>query len=70
MKITLRAARVNKGHTQKEAAKILGISKASLSNYERGKTYPDVCLVGKIGEAYGVAYDDVVFLPPDSVKSV
>ena len=35
-KVTLKAARVNCGLTQKEAAKILGVSVDTLSKYERG----------------------------------
>lgn len=35
-KVTLKAARVNCGLTQKEAAKKLGLSVDTLSKYERG----------------------------------
>ena len=37
-KITLEAARVNAHFTQREAAKALGISVATLQNYESGRT--------------------------------
>lgn len=36
MAITLRAARVNAGYTQMEAANKIGVSKESISNWERG----------------------------------
>ena len=39
-KITLAAARVNAGLSQQEAAKALGVSVATLQNYESGKTVP------------------------------
>ena len=42
MAITLKAARVNAGFNQKEAAIMLKISEYTLSNYERGISYPDV----------------------------
>ena len=47
MPITLKAARVNKGLSQREAAKMLEISKEALSSYERGKTFPAVSVVKK-----------------------
>ena len=37
MPITLKSARVNKGLTQAQAAKEIGITVDTLSNYERGK---------------------------------
>ena len=42
MAITLEAARRNKKYDQVTAAKLIGISPDTLSNYERGKTYPDI----------------------------
>ncbi len=65
--MTLKGARANKNLTQAEAAKILGISTETLSNYERGKTYPAVNIVKKIEELYGVSYSELVFLPKSTV---
>ncbi len=62
MKITLRAARVNKGLTQMEAAEMLNISKETISNYENGKSFPDVKIIKKMEFLYGVSYDDINFL--------
>lgn len=70
IKVTLKVARELKGLTQREAASILGISKDTLSNYERGKSYPDVPLIRKIEELYGVSYDRIIFLPLDYDKTV
>ncbi len=63
MAITLKAARVNSGYTQTEAAKLLGIAVETLSNYERAKSFPDVPVIKKMEEVYGVEYKDLVFLP-------
>lgn len=63
MSMTLRAARMNKGYDQEKAAKLIGISSDTLSNYERGKTFPDVPIIKKIEEVYEVKYDDIIFLP-------
>lgn len=51
-KITLAAARVNAGLSQKEAAHALGVSVATLQNYENGKTIPQWGTVKKIEEIY------------------
>ena len=63
---TLRTARDRLGLTQKEAAKKLGISDDFLSNYERGKTYPNVPMLKKIEEVYQVEYDQLLFLEKDN----
>ncbi len=62
MAITLKAARVNAGYTQMEAANRIGVSKESISNWERGKSYPDVPQLKKIEELYKVDYKDLIFL--------
>lgn len=63
MPITLKSARVNKGLTQAQAAKEIGITADTLSNYERGKSYPDVPIIKKIEAVYGVSYSEIKFLP-------
>ena len=62
MPITLKAARMNKGYNQDDAAKLIGVSSDTLSNYERGKSFPDVPIIKKIEEVYGIKYDDINFL--------
>lgn len=66
MPITLKSARVNKNLTQAQAAEKIGITKDTLSNYERGKSYPDVPIIKKIESVYGVSYSDLIFLPTDN----
>lgn len=63
-KITLEAARVNAHFTQKEAAKALKISVATLQNYESGRTTPDWSIVRKIEELYQYPID-YIFYPKD-----
>ena len=60
--ITLKAARVNAGLTQKKAAEMLGISEFTLINYEKGKSSPDVHTLKKIENLYGVPYQRIIFL--------
>lgn len=63
MQITLKAARTNRNLTQDKAAKIIGVSKDTISNWERGKSFPDALMIKKIEEVYEVAYNNIVFLP-------
>lgn len=68
MAVTLKAARVNKGLSQKEAAKKIGISVDTLSNYERGKSFPDVPTIQRIEQVYECLYYDIIFLPENTDK--
>lgn len=65
MAITLKAARVNAGLTQLEAAEKLGISKGTLASYEMYKTKPDVGRAQQIADLYGLTVDGIIFLPKD-----
>lgn len=60
--MTLKAARVNAGLTQKKAAEMLGISEYTLINYEKGKSSPDVHVLKKIENLYSVPYHRIIFL--------
>lgn len=65
MRLSLKTARELRGLKQSEAAKLIGISTDTLGNYERGKSYPDIPILRKIEEIYGVSYDRLIFLPLD-----
>lgn len=65
--MTLKAARINKQMKQADAARELGVSVDTLSNWENGKTFPDVPQIKKIEALYGVFYGDIIFCPEDSV---
>lgn len=65
-KITLKAARANLNLTQSEAAKQLGVSKDTLSNWENGRTSPNVEKFKLIEQIYGVSYDELDFLPQNT----
>lgn len=70
VKLTLKMARELKHYTQQQAAEKIGINIATLSNYERGKSYPDVPTLRKIEEVYEVEYSRIIFLPLDYDKIV
>ena len=65
-KMTLKAARIKKGFTQQEAANKIGIGVDTLSNYERGKTYPDIITLKKIEIVYDIEYKDIIFFNPNN----
>lgn len=60
-KIQLKAARVNADLSQEEAAKLLNISRATLQNYESGKTVPQWDMVKRFGEIYRFPTDYIFF---------
>ena len=53
-RITLEAARVNAGLTQVKAAPLLGVSLATLKNYEKGKTKPNWDTLNKMSDIYNI----------------
>lgn len=64
-KMSLKMLREIKKVTQAEAAKSMDISVDTLSNYERGVTYPDIPTLRKIEKYYNVSYNQIIFLPLD-----
>ena len=67
--MTLRAARINAGFSQKDAAKRLNITPKTLSFWENGDRFPTIVKVQQICELYSVHYDDLVFLPETLLKA-
>ena len=62
MALTLKGARVNAGLTQKEAGEKLGVTSVTLSNWEKGKTFPKVDQIFRLADLYGVSVNDFIFL--------
>ncbi len=63
MQMSLKAARINAGLTQKTAAERLKVSEDTVSNWERGKSFPDAMNIKSIEDVYNVRYDQLIFLP-------
>ena len=53
----LREARMKKELTQEQVAGALGISRQTVSNWETGKSYPDIVSVIKMSDLYDVSLD-------------
>lgn len=69
LRITLEAARVNRGLTQPSAAKKVGVSVQTLINWEKGRTVPTVDFAQRLCEVYGVTMDDIIFFKSESIKN-
>lgn len=67
MKITLKAARVNAGMTQKLVADRLGVSRCTILNWENGKQNIGIPQFTSLCGVYGVKAEDI-FLPTNSTK--
>lgn len=59
--ISMEAARVNAGLSQRDAAKAIGINVGTLSNWENGKTSPDVEKFRRMCKVYECP-EDIIFL--------
>ncbi len=68
LKITLKAARTNVGLSQKKVAKTLNISNKTISSWENGLTFPSAKHITMLCKLYNVTYDDIIFLPVNSLK--
>lgn len=66
-KMTLRALRINRGLSQEVAAKKLGIASSTLSKWENAKSFPNAIELRKIEELYQASYNDIIFLPSNTV---
>lgn len=53
----IKKARNEKGLTQEAAAEGLGVSRQTISNWERGRSYPDILSVIRMSDLYGVSLD-------------
>ncbi len=61
IRLTLKAARVNAGLTQKDVADKLHISVQSLVKWESGEVLPTVDRAGELADLYGLLVDDIIF---------
>lgn len=61
IRISLAAARVNAGFSQKEAAKRLKTSIRTIQNHESGKTEPAWGIVEKYSTLYNLPIDNIFF---------
>ncbi len=56
----IKNARSDAGISQEQAAEALGVSRQTVSNWETGKTYPDIVSVIKMSDLYSVSLDHLL----------
>lgn len=59
MRISLKAARVNKNLKQKELAKALGVTQKTVCQWESGKVKPRFDKIEPLCKILGVSYDNI-----------
>lgn len=59
MRISLKAARVNKGYTQKEFAALLDVTKKTVSAWEKYESHPRADKIDSICRVLDVPYDNI-----------
>lgn len=65
MNSRLREARKQSKYTLKELGKMIGVSEATMSNYETGRREPDSNTLCKLAEILGVSTDYLLGVTPD-----
>ncbi len=56
----IRSARVKKEYTQEQAAEALAVSRQTVSNWENGKSLPDILSIIRMSELYGTSLDELL----------
>lgn len=67
MSITLKAARVNKGLTQRQAAELIGVTAETIGSWETGKRSPNLDKIPSILRTYEVNFDELIFSSKSSI---
>ena len=60
--------RREKGITQDELASYMGVSKASVSKWETGKSYPDVVFLPQLAAYFNISIDELMGYAPQMTK--
>lgn len=61
MAISIKAARVNAGFTQKQVADSVSKSKNTIASYESYTTQPDIRTAQAMAEMFGMTLDDIIW---------
>lgn len=65
---TISALRKRKGITQDQVAAYVGVSKAAVSKWETGLSYPDILLLPKLATYYNLSIDELLGYKPQMTK--
>ena len=61
MAISIKAARVNSGFTQKEVGDSVGKSKNTIASYESYTTLPDIETAQAMAKLFNMSIDDIIW---------
>ena len=64
----LLAARHEKKITQEELASYVGVSKAAVSKWESGVSFPDITLLPKLATYFNVSIDELIGYEPQLTR--
>ena len=56
----IKNARIQKGYTQEQAAENLSVSRQTISNWENGRSLPDIISIIKMSELYELSLDEMM----------
>jgi len=65
---TILKKRHEKGLTQEDLAKYLGVSKASVSKWETGQSYPDITFLPQLATFFNISIDELMGYEPQMCK--
>jgi transcriptional regulator with XRE-family HTH domain len=63
MRVTIKAARINKNLTQSAFAKAIGVGVRTVQNWETGASSPRADKMPEICKVLGCETNDIIFLP-------
>ena len=66
--VPIHIARKMANLTQEDLAKRCGVSESTVRSWEKHRTEPSVAQAKMIAAACGRTYDEIIFLPEDTVK--
>lgn len=61
IKSTIKKLRIEKGLTQDELAEKLNVTRQAVSNWENGKTQPDIETLTKLAEIFDVSAEKIIY---------
>ena len=59
-----------KGVTQEELAQFIGVSKASVSKWETGQSYPDITLLPHLAAYFNISIDELIGYEPWMIRKI
>ncbi|WP_155252412.1 helix-turn-helix domain-containing protein, partial [Paenibacillus polymyxa] len=63
------AKRKGKGITQDELAAYIGVSKASVSKWETGQSYPDITFLPQLAAYFNISIDELMGYSPQMERT-